>query len=181
MIKLKPIAEQVLTEAGETVTWGTVMKELKKLKGKQNTADVKASLVTGGKLGLSLIPGVSWIQAGLTVVDSLSSSADLAKAVISIGKNVSNATLKNPKDSNVKKLTGKFWTAITLSPKVSELLDDKMEVKFINQVLVPELSRPGSENEPLPNMDELLGKWLNDNGALKQDADIHFKGTSGDL
>ena len=70
--------------------------------------------------------------------------------------------------------------AIKLSPEVSILLDDKIEKMFIDQVILPKLSTPGSESEELPNMDELLGAWLNNMG-LKDKADIHFKGTSGDL
>ena len=77
-------------------------------------------------------------------------------------------------------MTGPFWEAIKLSPEVSILLDDQIEKMFIDQVILPKLNNPGSESEELPNMDELLGAWLNNMG-LKDKADIHFKGTSGDL
>ena len=181
MIKLKPIAEQIiLTEAEETITWGEVSKLLNIIKTKQNKADAIAALKTAGKFGLSLIPGATWIQAGLTAVSNLSDVKDVASALISIGKNVSNDTMKNPKDSKLKSLTGPFWDAVKLSPEVSTLLDDKVEAMFINQVIVPELSKPGNENQPVPNMDIELGKWLNKSG-LEDKAEIHFTGKSGNI
>ena len=78
-------------------------------------------------------------------------------------------------------MTGPFWEAIKLSPEVSMLLDDKIEKAFIDQVIIPKLKTPGAESEELPNMDELLGKYLNDMGKLKDKADIYFKGKTGDL
>jgi hypothetical protein len=52
---------------------------------------------------------------------------------------------------------------------------------FNTEVILPKLKDPGAENEELPNMDELLGKWLNDMADLKDVASIHFTGASGDL
>ena len=181
MIKLKPIAEQVLLkEAEETITWGEVSKLLNAIKGKQNKAEVAKILKTGGKWGASLIPGLSIITTALDAYDNISKIQDVAKAVLSIGKSVSNDELKNPKSSEFKNLTGPFWDALKLSPEVSTLLDDKVEAMFINQVIVPELSKPGNENQPVPNMDIELGKWLNDSG-LEDKAEIHFTGKSGNL
>ena len=180
MIKLKPIAEQVLQEAEEQITWGEVSKLLNAIKGKQNKAEVAKILKTGGKWGASLIPGLSIITTALDAYDNISKIQDVAKAVLSIGKSVSNDGLKNPKSSEFKNLTGPFWDALKLSPEVSTLLDDKIEAMFINQVIVPELSKPGNENQPVPNMDEELGKWLNGSG-LEDKADIHFTGKSGNL
>jgi len=57
MIKLKPIAEQVLNEAEETITWGEVSKLLNTIKGKQTKAEVGSVLKTAGKWGASLLPG----------------------------------------------------------------------------------------------------------------------------
>jgi hypothetical protein len=42
------------------------------------------------------------------------------------------------------------------------------------------LKKGGNEDEAIPNMDEELGKWLNKMG-LKDKADIHFKGKTGEL
>jgi len=180
MIKLKPIAEQVLNEAEETITWGEVSKLLNSIKGKQNKAEAAKILKTGGKWGASLIPGLSIITTALDAYDNISKIKDVAQAVLSIGKSVSNDGLKNPKSSEFKNLTGPFWDALKLSPEVSTLLDDKVEAMFINQVIVPELSKPGNENQPVPNMDEELGKWLNGSG-LEDKADIHFTGKAGNL
>ena len=180
MIKLKPIAEQVLQEAEETITWGEVSKLLNAIKGKQNKAEAGAILKKAGKFGASLIPGLSIISTAIETFENLSDIKDVAKAVLSIGKSVSNDGLKNPKSSEFKNLTGPFWDALKLSPEVSTLLDDKVEAMFINQVIVPELSKPGNENQPVPNMDEELGKWLNGSG-LEDKADIHFTGKSGHL
>ena len=180
MIKLKPIAEQVLQEAEETITWGEVSKLLNAIKGKQNKAEAGAILKKAGTFGASLIPGLSIISTAIETFENLSDIKDVAKAVLSIGKSVSNDGLKNPKSSEFKNLTGPFWDALKLSPEVSTLLDDKVEAMFINQVIVPELSKPGNENQPVPNMDEELGKWLNGSG-LEDKADIHFTGKSGNL
>ena len=180
MIKLKPIAEQVLNEADETMTWGEVSKLLNAIKGKQNKAEAGAILKKAGKVGASLLPGLSIISTAIETFENLSDIKDVAKAVLSIGKSVSNDGLKNPKSSEFKNLTGPFWDALKLSPEVSTLLDDKVEAMFINQVIVPELSKPGNENQPVPNMDEELGKWLNGSG-LEDKAGIHFTGKSGNL
>ena len=180
MIKLKPIAEQVLNEAEETITWGEVSKLLNAIKGKQNKAEAGAILKKAGKWGASLIPGLSIISTALEAYDNISSIKNVASAVLTIGKNISNDGMKNPKSSEFKNLTGPFWDALKLSPEVSTLLDDKVEAMFINQVIVPELSKPGNENQPVPNMDIELGKWLNDSG-LEDKAEIHFTGKSGNL
>jgi len=180
MIKLKPIAEQVLQEAEEQITWGEVSKLLNAIKGKQNKAEAGAILKKAGKFGASLLPGLSIISTAIETFENLSDIKDVAKALLSIGKSVSNDGLKNPKSSEFKNLTGPFWDALKLSPEVSTLLDDKVEAMFINQVIVPELSKPGNENQPVPNMDEELGKWLNSSG-LEDKADIHFTGKSGNL
>ena len=180
MIKLKPIAEQVLQEAEEQITWGEVSKLLNAIKGKQNKAEAGAILKKAGKFGASLFPGLSIISTAIETFENLSDIKDVAKALLSIGKSVSNDGLKNPKSSEFKNLTGPFWDALKLSPEVSTLLDDKVEAMFINQVIVPELSKPGNENQAVPNMDEELGKWLNGSG-LEDKADIHFTGKSGNL
>jgi len=180
MIKLKSIAENILNEAEETITWGEVSKLLNSIKGKQNKAEVGKVLKTAGKVGASLLPGLSIITTVLDTYDNISNIKDVAKAVLSIGKSVSNDGLKNPKSSEFKNLTGPFWDALKLSPEVSILLDDKIETMFINQVIVPQLSKPGNENQPVPNMDIELGKWLNKSG-LEDKADIHFTGKSGNL
>jgi len=180
MIKLKPIAEQVLNEAEETITWGEVSKLLNAIKGKQNKTEVAGVLKTAGKWGASLIPGLSIISNVLDTYDNITDIKDVAKSLITIGKNVSNNEMKNPKGSDFKNLTGPFWDALKLSPEVSTLLDDKVEAMFINQVIIPELGKPGNENQPIPNMDIELGKWLNKSG-LEDKADIHFAGNSGNL
>ena len=180
MIKLKPIAEQVLQEAEDTITWGEVSKLLNAIKGKQNKAEAASILKKTGKWGASLVPGLSIISTAIEAFDNISNIKDVASAVLTIGKNISNDELKNPKSSEFKKLTGPFWDALKLSPEVSTLLDDKVEAMFINQVIIPALSTPGNENQPVPNMDEELGKWLNKSG-LEDKADIHFTGKSGNL
>jgi hypothetical protein len=85
MIKLKPIAEQVLNEAEETITWGEVSKLLNAIKGKQNKAEAGAVLKTAGKWGASLIPGLSLISTALDTYDNISDIKDVAKAVLTIG------------------------------------------------------------------------------------------------
>lgn len=180
MIKLKPIAEQVLTEAEDKITWGEVSKLLNAIKGQQNKADAVSALKTVGKFGISLIPGLSIVTSAVEAIGNLSDIKDVATAMLSIGKNLSKDEMKNPKGSEFKSLTGPFWEAVKLSPEISTLLDDKIETLFINQVIIPELSKPGNENAPVPNMDIELGIWLNKMG-LKDKADIYFKSKEGDL
>jgi hypothetical protein len=198
MIKLKPIAEQVLNEAEDTITWGDVRKffnamlEAQRLSGAKKIAgDVgktalkkvglagakwAANLVTGGAAGLvlDLVADLADVTGG--AIDP----ASVGKALLSIGKTVTDKELKNPKGSEFKAMTGPFWEAIKISPELSILLDDKIEKMFIDQVILPKLQDAGSDSEELPNMDEELGKWLNSMG-LKDKADVHFKGASGDL
>ena len=181
MIKLKSIAEQiVLAEATNVITWGDAKKALNAIKSANSKAEAVTALKSIGKLGAAFIPGLELIQKTLTLIGSGTDAKDLIKSIVSIGKNASEAELKAPKDSKWKQLTGPFWDTVKLSPEISEMLDDKIEHQFINQVLVPELTNPENDSQPIPNMDELLGKWLNNKG-LKQKADIHFKGKNTDL
>jgi hypothetical protein len=180
MLKLKPIAEQILTEAENVITWGDVKQAFQIIKKAHSKEAAIEALKKIGKLGAAFIPGLELISKSLDMIAHGSDTKDLLKALVTIGKNASTAELKAPKDSKWKQLTGPFWDAIKLSPDVSIMLDDKIEQEFINQVLVPELSKTDNDSLPIPNMDELLGKWLNNKG-LKQKADIHFKGKSGDL
>ena len=190
MIKLKPIVEQVLLkEADEKITWGDVQGLLDAIITSQNISGAKAAGKEIAKSGLKkgVLTGAKWAATLLTggaaaiVIDiAASHGEDIGKFLLNLGKSVTTKELKNPKGSEFKAMTGPFWEAIKLSPEVSILLDDKIEKMFIDQVILPKLSTPGSESEELPNMDELLGAWLNNMG-LKDKADIHFKGTSGDL
>lgn len=190
MIKLKPIVESIiLTEADETMTWGDVQALLDSLKdaskGSSHTANTAELLKSLGKTAAK-----GWVKGLLNTMTggTLSAVLDVAEAhgedigsfLLNLGKNLSDAELKEPKSSEFKKLTGPFWDALKLSSEVSTLLDDKIEKQFIDQVIIPKLKEPGSASQPLPNMDELLGKWLNDSG-LKDKADIHFTSKSGEL
>jgi hypothetical protein len=191
MIKLKPIAEQVLLkEADEKVTWGDVQTLLNAVIAAQKTGGAKVAGAEIAKSGLKKfgMAGAKWAANLLTggsagvIIDLVADHGeDLGAFLLGLGKSVVEKELKNPKSSEFKAMTGPFWEAIKLSPEVSTLLDDKIEKAFIDQVILPKLKTPGSESEELPNMDELLGKWLNDMGKLKDKADIHFKGASGDL
>ena len=179
MIRLKPIAENILQEADESPTWGEVKQAFEAIVGKDKKEERLASLKKLGKFGLSLIPGIDIISKGLDVYDSIQDAQGVAKAMLSLGKTVSNNELKNPKGSEFKNLTAPFWDAIRLDPEVSIILDDKIEKQFIDQVILPKLKSGGNDSEKIPNMNYELGKWLNDQGLKK--ADIFFKGKSGDL
>ena len=178
MIKLKPIAEQLLLEDTQP-TWGEVKQAFEAIVGKANEQEAVNSLKKLGKFGMSLIPGISVIQKGLDVYDNIKDTKTVASALFALGKTVSNDELKNPKGSEFKQLTSPFWDAIRLDPEVSVVLDDKIEKQFIDTVLLPKLKTPGNENEPIPNMNYELGKWLNSQGL--QNSDIFFKGKQGDL
>ena len=176
MIKLRTIVNEVLLKEEEQITWGEVSNLFAKLKKRQTTGE---AVNVFGKIGLSLL-GIDSVTKALEFIGNAQDYYGAAKALFSLGKSYSNQTLKEPKGSELKKLTGPFWKAIKLSPEVSILLDDKIEAQFINQVLLPKLNEPGSANEPIPNMDELLGKWLNDNGLVAK-TNIRFKGKQGEL
>lgn len=190
MIKLKPIAENILQEADEKVTWGDVQTFLDAMIDAQKTGGAKGAtkdIIKSSfkKVGLS---GAKWAANAITlgsaglIIDLVADHGeDIGSFVLNLGKSIAAKELKNPKSSEFKEMTGPFWEAIKLSPEVSQLLDDKIEKAFIDQVLVPKLKTPGAETEELPNMDELLGKWLNDSAKLKDKADIHFTAKSGDL
>lgn len=178
MIRLKPIAEQLLLEDTQP-TWGEVKQAFEAIVGKENEQEAVKSLKKLGKFGASLLPGIGIIQKGLDVYDNIADIKTVASALFALGKTVSNDELKNPKGSEFKKLTAPFWDAIRLDPEVSVVLDDKIEKQFIDTVLLPKLKTPGNENEPIPNMNYELGKWLNSQGL--SDADIFFKGKQGDL
>ena len=191
MIKLKPIAEQViLQEADEKITWGDVKKLLDAIIDAQKTSGAKTASadiakssfkkfgIAGAKWAANLLTGGS---AGLILDLVADHGEEVGGFLLNLGKAVAEKELKNPKSSEFKSMTGPFWEAIKLSPEVSQLLDDKIEKAFIDQVILPKLKTPGSESEELPNMDELLGKWINDSAKLKDKADIHFTGKSGDL
>lgn len=180
MLKLKSIAESILREADDvTPTWGEVKQAFEVIVGKQNKAESVKSLKTLGKFGASLIPGIDLISKGLEIYDNIGDMKDVAGALFSLGKTISNAELKNPKSSEFKTLTTGFWDAVKLDSEVSTILDDQIEKQFIDQVILPKLKTPGNENERIPNMNYELGKWLNEKGLLK--ADIFFKGKAGDL
>ena len=169
-----------LNEEVEKITWGEVAQLLQALKSQETKQGAIESAKGFGRLGASLLPGFDFISNALDVVDNLNNTASVAKALFGIAKNVTQSELKSPKDSKFKQMTGAFWDAIKLSSELSEMLDDKTEAAFINQVILPMISKPGNENEPLPNMDIELGKWLNEKG-LKTKADIHFTSTSGTI
>lgn len=179
MIKLKPIAENILQEADEMPTWGEVKQAFEAIVGKEKKEEVIGALKKLGKFGSSLLPGVGLIQKGLDLYDNIQDFKDVAGAMLSLGKAVSNDELKNPKGSEFKNLTAPFWDAIRLDPEVSVILDDKIEKQFIDQVILPKLKGGGNESEKIPNMNYELGKWLNKSGL--DNADIFFKGKEGDL
>jgi hypothetical protein len=190
MIKLKPIVENILQEADEKVTWGDVQTFLNAMIDAQKTGGArgatgdiaKSSLkkvgMAGAKWAANLVTGGT---AGMIIDLVADHGEDVGAFLLDLGKSVTSKELKNPKSSEFKDMTGPFWEAIKLSPEVSQLLDDKIEKAFIDQVIIPKLKSPGAESEELPNMDELLGKWLNDSAKLKDNADIYFTGKSGDL
>jgi hypothetical protein len=178
VIKLKPIAEQLLLEDTQP-TWGDVKQAFEAIVGKKNKQEAAKSLSALGKFGLSLVPGIDAIQKGLSLYDNIEDIKTVATALFTLGKTISNDELKNPKGSEFKKLTAPFWDAIRLDPEVSIILDDKIEKQFIDTVLLPKLKTPGNENEPIPNMNYELGKWLNSQGLNK--SDIFFKGKTADL
>ena len=198
MIKLKPIAENILQEADEKVTWGDVRRFFNAMLEAQRSSGTKKIAADVGKTVLKKagLAGAKWAANLLTggtagvVLDLVADVADatggtldpasIGKALLGIGKSVTNKELKNPKGSEFKSMTGPFWEAIKISPELSILLDDKVEKMFIDQIILPKLQDAGAESEELPNMDEELGKWLNSMG-LKDKADVHFKGVSGDL
>jgi hypothetical protein len=169
MIKLKPIVEGLLLEAEEQITWGQVALAFDAIKKAETKEDAVGVLKKAGKFGLSFVPGIDAIQRGVELLGAAPDVKDIAKVLLSLGKSVSEKELKNPKASEFKQLTGPFWNAIKLSPELSQMLDDRIEAAFINTVILPKIQQGGNEDEPLPNMDIELAKWLNDSTLNKTD------------
>lgn len=183
VLKLKPIVEEILQESAERPTWGEVKKVFSAVQGKRNAGEAMEAIKSIGKAGVAIAASATGVQAIVTAVETvgkISDMADVAKTLFLLAKTVSFKELKNPKASEFKKLTAPIWDAVKLSPEISMLLDDQIETQFLNQVILPNLNKGGNENDPIPNMDEELGKWLNEMG-LKDKADIHFKGKTGEL
>ena len=169
MIKLKPIVEGLLAEAEEQITWGDVAAAFDIIKNSQNSQEAKQALIKGGKLFASFAPGLELISGAVGLVSNVKDVKDIAKSLFSLGKKTAEKELKNPKSSEFKKLTGPVWDAIKLSPELSQMLDDQIEAAFINTVILPKIQQGGNEDEPLPNMDIELAKWLNDSALNKTD------------
>ena len=182
MIKLRPIVNNILKEDdGETVTWGNVRRFLESIRKESKTKNW-GNIIGFAKdvLGTSIVPDS--IIAILKIIGGDEEGAvDLAKSLMALSKMVSQAQLENPLNSQASKFKGELWDKLKLSSKVSAILDNNTEKEFINTVLEPMISNPGNDNEPIPNIDELLGKWLNDTKGLATDADIQFKGKTGEL
>lgn len=184
VLKLKPIAEKILVEAGTlNVTWGEVRDLFIQIQQENKNRNWKIIGNTLKKIFSSEAApdAIQSISDILSDYKNLLSWAELAKAVVEIASNLSKAELANPFASKISQFKGPLWDKLKLSPEVSSILDNKIEAEFIAKVLIPSLSDPGTENTPFPNMDELLGKWLNDEKKIKQNANIHFKGKVGDL
>jgi len=180
MILIKPIVQEILLkEADETPTWGEVKQAFQIIISAQDKQDAISGLKKLGKVGVSMVPGIGFLTKAVEAVNAISDMIDMATAMLSLGKAISNSELKNPKGSEFKNLTAPFWDAVRLDPEVSIILDDKIEKQFIDQIILPKLKDPGNENEKIPNMNYELGKWLNKQGL--KDADIFFKGKSEDL
>ena len=179
MIKLKPLVELNLQKVDDTPTWGEVNQIMVSLIGKKNKSDAIKAISSLGKLGISLLPGISLLSSAVSAYDSIPDFKILAKILFNVGKEASYDLLKNPKSSEFKKLSSPFWNAVRLDPEISIILDDKIEKQFLDQIILPKLQEPGNENEKIPNMNYELGKWLNKKGLIN--ADIFFKGKQGDL
>jgi hypothetical protein len=192
MIKLRPIVNNILKEDdGNDVTWGNVRRFLEALQKESKTKNWGkiigfAKNVLRTTIEQGTIEAILKIKGGLTagpagVADAVEGAIDLGKSLMALSKMVSEAQLENPLNSQASKFKGELWDKLKLSSKVSAVLDNNIEKEFINSVLEPMISNPGNDNEPIPNIDELLGKWLNDTKGLATDADIQFKGKQGDL
>ena len=187
MIKLKPIVEHIVLQEEESTmpTWGDVRKVFQAIAQAASDAELKDNLKKLGgsslKLGVSLLSGglIDVIQNGIEAVGTISDSTDVAKAMLTIGKSISDKQLKNPKASEFKKMTQKLWDALRIDPQVSIILDDQIEKQFIDAVIIPKLKTAGSDTQEIPNMNYELGKWLNSQGLYQ--ADIFFKGRDRNL
>jgi hypothetical protein len=165
VLKLKPIAEQIIQEAGTlNVTWGEVRDLFLQIQQENKNRNWKIVLSTlknvfNSEAAPDAIQSIAGILNDYT---SLESWTELSKAVVEIASKISRAELANPFAFKISQFKGPLWDKLKLSQEISQILDDKIEKEFIEKELIPTLSRPGTENTPFPNMDELLGKWLND-------------------
>lgn len=188
MLKLKPIAEEILRESDDVITWGDVKQFFQEMKSREITDKGKSFGTTAGKIALNFLTagvGSEILNFAMDVASEvdITNPKSIGKGLLDISKLSSEAQLKNPRDSKFKKLTGKFWDSIKLDSRISTILDDKIEAEFLNTVIYPQMSRPGNDSEPIPNMNYELGKWLNEKGlkTAGNEADIFFTGKDQEI
>lgn len=188
MLKLKPIAEEVLLEAEDVITWGDVKQFFQIMKSSENKETLNTTLKKAGKIGFNIATAgvgselLAFFIETASEID-ISNPKSIAKGIFSVSRLSSEAQLKNPRDSKFKKLTGPFWNSIKLDPRISLILDDKIESEFLNTVIYPQLQSAHNDSEPIPNMNYELGKWLNQKGlkAPGSEADIFFTGKDQEI
>ena len=185
MIKLRPIVNNILLEdEGDGVTWGNVRKFLEAIQKESKTkkwGNIKAFVknVFNSDVPETFLTGVLKILGDEGYTDA-QGSVDILKSVVKIGQLISDAQLASPGNTSIGDVKGPLLDKLKISQELSEILDNEIEKRFIEEKLMPILRTPGNDNEPLPNMDEVLGKWLNDQG-LTTKADVYFTGKGGEL
>jgi len=183
MIKLRPIVNNILLEdEGDGVTWGNVRKFLEAIQKESKTkkwGNIKAFAknVFNSDVPETFLTGVLKILGDEGTAEG---SVDILKSVVKIGQLISDAQLANPGNTSIADIKGPLLDKLKISQELSEILDNEIEKRFIEEKLMPILRTPGNDNEPIPNMDEVLGKWLNDQG-LTAKADVYFTGKGGEL
>ena len=135
------------------MTWGQLsgaIEAAREMKQKQITKERQAELAkTLGTEGLKLAISFTGPVGGL-----IASAASVGEAV---GK-LFSAAAQEPDGATNDNI---FLAAMNISDSFQELIDDKLEDKFIAEIL-PQIEKMATANpkQPIPNMDVVIRDWL---------------------
>ena len=87
----------------------------------------------------------------------------LVKNTRRVGKLVGKLFKMYAQEPDAQTAQNPFLAALNLSDGFQELIDDQLEDKFIAELL-PQIEdmADSNPNEPIPNMDEVIKKWIRD-------------------
>ncbi len=85
----------------------------------------------------------------------------MVKSTRKVGKVVGKLFKMYAQEPDPQTAQNPFLAALNLSDGFQELIDDKLEDAFINE-LVPQIEAMAETkpNEPIPNMDEVIKQWI---------------------
>jgi hypothetical protein len=87
--------------------------------------------------------------------------AAMVKSAQTVGKVAGEMFKMYAQEPDPQTANNPFLAAMNLSDGFQDLIDDKLEDKFIAEILPQiEASAETSPNDPIPNMDEVIKQWI---------------------